>query len=64
MAVAKKHLLSEVGRLDLESSSKSEVIKNQPQLQGRDLQKSRELGKQTDRPVKVDFDGEGEAKFS
>ena len=64
MAVAKKHLLSEVGRFDLESSSKCEVIKNQRQLQGRDMQKSKELGRQTDRPQKVDFDAEGEAKLS
>ena len=50
--------------MDLESSSKCEVIKNQRQLQGRDLQKSKELGRQTERPQKVDFDGEGEAKLS
>ena len=64
MAVAKKHLLSEVGRFDLESSSKSEVLKYRRQLQGRDLQKSKELGRQTNRPLKVDFDGGRETKLS
>ena len=64
MAVAKKHLLSEVGRFDWESSSKSKVLKYQRQLQGRDLQKSKELGRQTNRPQKVDFDGERETKLS